>query len=74
MGSPPLTRGTQTTNHLAYVQEGITPAHAGNTNYAYKKRSGKLDHPRSRGEHIYNIKTYIYPIGITPAHAGNTLD
>ena len=51
-GSSPLMRGTLVPNLHFYFQQGIIPAHAGNTLEEWFEYDGEPDHPRSCGEHV----------------------
>ena len=60
-GSPPHTRGILVIVHGNQMQDGITPAHAGNTRCSSSRQCCPRDHPRTRGE-------YLFPSG----NLGNT--
>ena len=52
-GSPPLARGVQVSEVCCIVPSRITPACAGST-IAYKEKVDAIgDHPRLRGEYLY---------------------
>ena len=51
MGSPPPTRGTQSETTCSKIEQGITPAYAGNTYTLLLCCPSTRDHPRLRGEH-----------------------
>ena len=53
VGSPPHTRGILEINEQATQQTGFTPAYAGNTAGACRRRRFGWVHPRIRGE--YNV-------------------
>ena len=50
VGSPPHTRGKGSLTDEERRELRITPAHAGKSQYFYKKSEGFRDHPRTRGE------------------------
>mgnify|MGYP007011902323 CR=1 FL=1 len=50
MGSPPLARGTGDLSAYHPIDNGITPACAGNSLDKKESRMGIRDHPRLRGE------------------------
>ena len=54
VGSPPLTRGTLTDVDMFGIVPRITPAYAGNTAESVVKKALKQDHPRLRGEHLFD--------------------
>ena len=49
-GSPPPTRGKEDVCRLALFALGITPAHAGKSDYTASLMPPARDHPRPRGE------------------------
>ena len=51
-GSSPHMRGTQRFTKDDIEQFGIIPAHAGNTEFAYRQYYSRRDHPRTCGEHL----------------------
>ena len=53
-GSPPHTRGIRVIKELRPTWVGITPAHAGNTIGSYLSQYLAKDHPRTRGEYIFD--------------------
>ena len=51
-GSPPHTRGAGIVLVRDILTFGITPAHAGSSQYANHKDHNLKDHPRTRGEQV----------------------
>ena len=51
-GSPPHTRGIQRTNLIVSVNQGFTPAYAGNTANCVMLQLHQKVHPRIRGEYL----------------------
>ena len=51
MGSPPHTRGIHLYVLIRALEEGITPAYAGNTDGMEESNARRMDHPRIRGEY-----------------------
>ena len=49
-GSSPLTRGKRSVQTAVAVMAGLIPAHAGKTTPGAQRTTGRLAHPRSRGE------------------------
>ena len=70
VGSPPLTRGILEFNGTYRDITGITPAHAGNTSDLHLQSSYFRDHPRSRGEYLYNTCSYGKRSGSPPLTRG----
>ena len=70
LGSPPLTRGTLSSQSLPAKWRRITPAYAGNTHcdVLIKKKQG--DHPRLRGEHKEATHAYVKAEGSPPLTRG----
>ena len=72
IGSPPPTRGTLGADIEEVAPRGITPAYAGNTDYAYLLEDYKGDHPRLRGEH-HAIKMILCRFQGSPPPTRGTL-
>ena len=70
MGSPPLMRGTATGKPLKERPEGITPAHAGNSDILHHQKCFTKDHPRSCGEQLAIDLIIFNPIGSPPLMRG----
>ena len=70
LGSPPLAQGilVLTCNHIAFV--GITPACAGNTSERNTEGSEIWDHPRLRGEYIFQSRLHVRRTGSPPLARG----
>ena len=66
-------RGTPTKAKTRRSNNGIIPAHAGNTCGVTRRLSRHVDHPRACGEHRFDLLVIDDMAGIIPAHAGNTL-
>ena len=73
MGSPPPTRGTLSRFSARLVVTGITPAYAGNTLKVIITFKFSEDHPRLRGEHLFQFLTCWGYTGSPPPTRG-TLD
>ena len=57
-GSPPHTRGIHFVEKSRPVSLGITPAHAGNTQWNIHEDRENRDHPRTRGEYFrFSLRT-----------------
>ncbi len=50
-GSSPRMRGTRRASRIPHMQDGIIPAHAGNTEFRHTTWLKSRDHPRACGEH-----------------------
>ena len=59
MGSSPLSRGIPRADHPILGPHRIIPALAGNTRAASRTRPGRTDHPRSRGEYLFQRSTVL---------------
>ena len=70
MGSPPLTRGTQTKGSFDLIKLRITPAYAGNTLQHLHLITCKGDHPRLRGEHLQSLVDVLEKRGSPPLTRG----
>ena len=67
-GSPPHARGIQVIQDALVKSRGITPACAGNTVLKNEITAGYKDHPRMRGEYLYQDVTRRVGQG-SPPHA-----
>ena len=70
LGSPPLTRGIHISRQILSHCYRFTPAHAGNTKGGNLFCRGIRVHPRSRGEYLYNDKSYQFLSGSPPLTRG----
>ena len=68
-GSSPRMRGTLGARAERLQQQGIIPAHAGNTSSQASSTSKHRDHPRACGEHTSEIP-WIRPSGDHPRACG----
>ena len=67
----PRLRGEHSGEDLAMVSDiGITPAYAGNTEYACEGAYRNRDHPRLRGEHYITADRFIPLAGSPPPTRG----
>ena len=71
-GSSPLARGLLAAPPGHDVEAGIIPARAGFTRHRPVVRSGRRDHPRSRGVYVARGQGLLVGQGIIPARAGFT--
>ena len=73
IGSPPHTRGKVTKEGGKYMDNRITPAHAGKSYKPYGAKLKLRDHPRTRGEklRLYLILTSL--LGSPPHTRGKVL-
>ena len=69
-GSPPLARGIPHTKPFSVSSSGITPACAGNTSAALRMYGVNWDHPRLRGEYVYDLDGTFYRLGSPPLARG----
>ena len=69
-GSSPLTRGAPDGVLASAGGAGIIPAHAGSTTPTTGTRSGRRDHPRSRGEHTGFTQDELDAMGSSPLTRG----
>ena len=69
-GSSPLARGTPTTSDDERYRYGLIPARAGNTVFSHGFAPRLRAHPRSRGEHVYDVGTGIMREGSSPLARG----
>ena len=69
-GSSPRMRGTQHYINAGLSPTGIIPAHAGNTETAARWRSGRRDHPRACGEHVFGLGAILVLWGSSPRMRG----
>ena len=70
VGSSPRMRGTPTKARMRRSENGIIPAHAGNTGRVFLKIVQPRDHPRACGEHFRaDLKPGGYP-GSSPRMRG----
>ncbi len=70
MGSPPPTRGTQSETTCSKIEQGITPAYAGNTYTLLLCCPSTRDHPRLRGEHLFRSVHLPFQPGSPPPTRG----
>ena len=70
-GSSPHARGTQKTHASPLGNLGIIPACAGNTLGRLMRCRLMWDHPRMRGEHVFNFGVLFFCMGSSP-HARGT--
>ena len=63
-------RGTVSTDFLLQVQEGITPAHAGNRLFDAREAFDSKDHPRSCGEQPSITRKIYQHVGSPPLMRG----
>ena len=70
-GSPPHMRGTHAAEVVRKSDDGITPAHAGNTPIDINARTWRKDHPRTCGEHIAGT-VYVAVFAGSPPHMRGT--
>ena len=73
-GSPPLARGKRRRQPSRATAGGITPARAGKTRWATSRRNSQRDHPRSRGENVWQDVTTGEPVGSPPLARGKPDD
>ena len=69
-GSSPLARGLPTAHPVIQALIGIIPARAGFTPHPTGSRSGRPDHPRSRGVYPTTATPYTRPPGSSPLARG----
>ena len=69
-GSSPLTRGARDQGDVVYGPRGIIPAHAGSTQRSRLAAPKARDHPRSRGEHGYQLDKRNENVGSSPLTRG----
>ena len=69
-GSSPRMRGTQSHQKLHGRQDGIIPAHAGNTDVKSKNTNDLRDHPRACGEHVAGVRRTPHMPGSSPRMRG----
>ena len=69
-GSSPLARGTPDTVLRSMVKVGLIPARAGNTRCALARGLGGRAHPRSRGEHVSELRKLREVVGSSPLARG----
>ena len=69
-GSPPPMRGKAKIHGYATLSRGITPAHAGKSEWIYCKRNPVGDHPRPCGEKQKYMDTRRYQGGSPPPMRG----
>src|SRR5690606_32722842 len=67
-GSPPHARGALACAGSRLLLTGITPACAGSTDGGEPADGAGADHPRMRGEHIYEVEPSDWVAG-SPPHA-----
>ena len=70
MGSPPLTRGKVVFEHVQRVKQRITPAYAGKSFRLLEERHASGDHPRLRGEKVFESVISIFCRGSPPLTRG----
>ncbi len=71
LGSPPHGRGTQRISLLYRQPAGLTPARAGNTPCAVRRRRRPRAHPRTGGEHARSRRDQLPQPG-SPPHGRGT--
>ena len=72
-GSSPQARGTRVLPRAPQKRDGIIPAGAGNSLWAYTDTKQCWDHPRRRGE-LSDFDLFdLHEVGIIPAGAGNSV-
>jgi len=69
-GSPPLTRGAQGVEGAGPAADGLTPAHAGSTPRCRSRATRSRAHPRSRGEHLTDVRKLGARMGSPPLTRG----
>ena len=69
-GSPPRTRGALDVVTSSAQARRITPAYAGSTGTTGPGSTGRRDHPRVRGEHVYTSDNGATVIGSPPRTRG----
>ena len=70
VGSPPHTRGKESSRSAQYRRQGITPAHAGKRTDFFLSLSCPEDHPRTRGEKLLLEGSYLAFRGSPPHTRG----
>ena len=70
VGSSPLARGTLTEHEDEVRARRLIPARAGNTKSRGLWLRGRAAHPRSRGEHRVNIRSWCDSYGSSPLARG----
>ena len=69
-GSPPHMRGKDTEKRRLLHEARITPAHAGKSRCARKRKNGKKDHPRTCGEKVDGGRNRSRQMGSPPHMRG----
>ena len=69
-GSSPHTRGARSTRQPGALDRRIIPAYAGSTSRHSWPTSPTADHPRIRGEHVFDSKTFELGEGSSPHTRG----
>ena len=69
-GSSPLTRGAHHPPFYAVYLHGIIPAYAGSTCRPPSLPACGRDHPRLRGEHVYDVRPLVCRLGSSPLTRG----
>ena len=69
-GSSPLARGTRSRPRPEYPERGLIPARAGNTPLLSWYPKSRRAHPRSRGEHLFNVRNVSKLSGSSPLARG----
>ena len=72
-GSPPRMRGKPLIRDHDTGLHGITPAHAGKTDYTENRRSDYRDHPRACGENMKNGLNWPNGTGSPPRMRGKRI-
>ena len=70
LGSPPPTRGTPFHKFRKAEHSRITPAYAGNTGKTGDGTNPAWDHPRLRGEHVFDRDAMRTSAGSPPPTRG----
>ena len=69
-GSPPRMRGKLVSVSIEVLKGGITPAHAGKTQYPNRQRQSAWDHPRACGENSIGYPCSGFTSGSPPRMRG----
>ena len=69
-GSSPLARGTQILRPIKVAAIRLIPARAGNTLHVYNSHFSPSAHPRSRGEHLEQVRAPATRGGSSPLARG----
>ena len=69
-GSSPLARGAHPHLSVHEARDGLIPARAGSTSKKFNSRMKGWAHPRSRGEHVRNVRVRRTREGSSPLARG----